>query len=82
MTAPFYTNFLAPDVGGSTHHLGTDDCFGQFWAWCRLPLHMIQDIVVHFLEEGYLHATRRIQNNTILQAKAELIVLALMKSNR
>lgn len=78
MTAPFYTNFLAPDVRERTHRLGTDDRYGQFRAWFRLPLHMIQDIAVQFVHEGYLHQTRRIKNNTIIQAKAELIVLACL----
>ena len=78
MTAPFYTNYLAPDVRGRTHRLGTDDRFGQFRAWFRLPLHMIQDIAEQFIQEGYLRYTRQIGNSTILQAKAELIVLACL----
>jgi len=78
LTAPFYTNFLAPDVRGRTHRLGTDDRFGQFRAWFRLPLHMISDLADQFINEGYVHATHRIRSNTILQAKAELIVLACL----
>ena len=78
LTAPFYINFLAPAVRERTHHLGTDDRFGQFRAWFRLPLHLIESIAQQFIEEGYLHATRRIRNNTILQAKAEIIVLSCL----
>ena len=78
MTSPFYINFLAPGVRGRTHRLGTEDRFGQFRAWFRLPLHMISDIADQFIDKGYLHATRRIRNTTILQAKAELIVLACL----
>jgi hypothetical protein len=39
---------------------------------------MIEDIADQFIHDGYLHATRRIHNKTILQAKAELIVLACL----
>ena len=78
MTSPFYINFLAPGVRGCTHRSGTEDRFGQFRAWFRLPLHMISDIAEQFIHEGYLHPTRRIRNTTILQAKAELIVLACL----
>ena len=58
LTAPFYTAFLAPDVRAHTHRLGNEDRFGQFRAWFRLPLHMIQDIAEQFIYEGYVHATR------------------------
>jgi hypothetical protein len=78
LTAPFYINFLAPVVKERTHHLGTDNRFGQFRAWFRLPLHLIESIAQQFIEEGYLHTTRRIRNNTILQAKAEIIVLSCL----
>ncbi len=56
LTAPFYINFLAPNMRECTHHLTTVDCFGQFQAWFCLLLHMIQDIADQFIHEGDLHA--------------------------
>ncbi len=44
LTAPFYINFLAPAIREHTHCLGTDNCFGQSWAWFCLPLHLIESI--------------------------------------
>lgn len=65
LTAPFYTSFLAPG-------------FGQFRAWFCLPLHLIEEIAERFISEGYVHATRRIHDLTLLHAKAELIVLGCL----
>ena len=78
LTAPFYTSFLAPDVRVQTHRLGTEDRFGQFRAWFRLPLHMVEDIADQFITDGYLHETRRIRGHSIIWTKAELIVLACL----
>lgn len=78
MTAPFYTDYLAPDARARTHRLGNEDRFGQFRAWFRLPLQMIEGIVDRFMVEGYVHATRRNRDPIILRAKAEVIVLACL----
>ena len=78
--ASWYRQYLTRDNGmrDRTYHLSQRDRFGTFRAHFRMPLQKVDKLVDMFLSKGWIKYSHHCRSPTILQIKAELLILSCL----
>ena len=78
--ASWYRQYLTSDNGmrDRTYHLSQRDRFGTFRAHFRMPLKKVDKLVDMFLSKGWIKYSHHCRSPSILQIKAELLILSCL----